>query len=253
MELILENSQSQYKSKSQQARVMTENWAQKNLYCPICGNDYINHFENNRPVADFYCPICQSEFELKSKENQLILPKKIVNGAYDTLIKRISDTNNPDLLYLTHKNFQVQNLILIPKFFFTETIIEKRKPLADTARRAGWVGSNIEIQKVPEIGKIHLIKNQRIIDKQTVLSIYRKAKPLDTRNLDSRGWLLDTLFFVEKLNQEFTLKQMYAFEEVLAKLHPNNQNVKAKIRQQLQQLRDKGFISFDGHGRYSKI
>ncbi|GFH42978.1 type II restriction endonuclease DpnI [Lactococcus hodotermopsidis] len=232
---------------------MTENWAENNLYCPICGNEQIRNFENNRPVADFYCVKCSSEFELKSKENQRNLPKKIVNGAYDTLIQRISDVNNPDLLYLTHKNFEVQNLILIPKFFFTATIIEKRKPLADTARRAGWVGSNIAIEKVPEIGKIHLIKNQQIIDKQTVLSTYQKAKPLDTDNLDSRGWLLDTLFFVEKQSAEFSLKQMYEFEEDLAKLHPNNFNVKAKIRQQLQLLRDKGFIHFDGNGHYTKI
>ena len=48
----------QYSSNSQKVRVITENWVNKNLFCPYCGSNYISHFENNRPVADFYCPHC---------------------------------------------------------------------------------------------------------------------------------------------------------------------------------------------------
>lgn len=47
---------SNYHSGTQIARVLTENWVSKNLYCPRCGNLHIKQFENNRPVADFYCP-----------------------------------------------------------------------------------------------------------------------------------------------------------------------------------------------------
>ena len=42
----------QYHSNSQKIRVVTENWVNNNMFCPYCGNDYISHFENNRPVAD---------------------------------------------------------------------------------------------------------------------------------------------------------------------------------------------------------
>lgn len=34
--------------------------------------------------------------------------------------------------------------------------------------------------------------------------------------------------------------------------HMNNYNIEAKIRQQLQILRDKGFIEFSGRGHYKK-
>ena len=61
----------QYHSASQIARIKTENWVTRNMYCPRCGNIHINHFENNRPVADFYCPNCKNEFELKSKTGTL--------------------------------------------------------------------------------------------------------------------------------------------------------------------------------------
>jgi hypothetical protein len=41
----------------------------------------------------------------------------------------------------------VENVILIPRFAFPLSAIEKRKPLAETARRAGWVGCNILLQQ----------------------------------------------------------------------------------------------------------
>ena len=53
-----------YHSNSQIARLLTENWVRKNMYCPRCGRSHIEQFENNRPVADFFCPQCSSEFEL---------------------------------------------------------------------------------------------------------------------------------------------------------------------------------------------
>ncbi|HIT35518.1 MAG TPA: restriction endonuclease, partial [Candidatus Faecousia intestinavium] len=45
----------------------------------------------------------------------------------------------------------------------------------------------------------------------------------------------------------------YAFEEELILKHPDNHNIRAKIRQQLQQLRNRGIILFLGNGQYQKI
>lgn len=56
-----------YRSPSQIARVITEEWMANNMYCPRCGENRLQHFKNNRPVADFYCPRCENQFELKSK------------------------------------------------------------------------------------------------------------------------------------------------------------------------------------------
>ena len=40
------------------------------------------------------------------------------------------------------------------------------------------------------------------------------------------------------------------FEERLSRLYPGNHNVRPKIRQQLQVLRDRGWLEFVGRGRY---
>jgi type II restriction enzyme len=72
-----------------------------------------------------------------------------------------------------------------------------------------------------------------------------------THNIEAKGWLLDVLVCVERLKKvEFSLEEVYTFEEFLKAKHPMNNNVKAKIRQQLPFLRDKDVIEFVGRGRY---
>ena len=57
------------------------------------------------------------------------------------------------------KSLSVVNLLIVPKHFFVQDIIEERKPLAATARRAGWIGSKIRLDRVPEAGRFHIVKS----------------------------------------------------------------------------------------------
>ena len=243
-----------YNSGTQIARILTENWVKQNMYCPRCGNLHIRNFENNRPVADFYCPLCNNEYELKSKDGNL--GHKVNDGAYNTMIERITGNNNPDFFFMSYsrKEFKVKDFIIIPKHFFVPDVIEKRKPLAPTARRAGWVGCNILIDKIPKQGKIEIVSNGEIINRDSVVRKVNKSNQLETKDINSRSWLMDILNCVNKISSPlFTLDQMYKFENELYIKHPQNRNIKPKIRQQLQFLRDKGFIEFLGNGRYRKI
>ena len=52
---------------------------------------------------------------------------------------------------------------------------------------------------------------------------------------------------------EFTLDEVYAHEAALAALYPGNNNVRPKIRQQLQVLRDRGWLAFSGRGTYRRV
>jgi type II restriction enzyme len=132
------------------------------------------------------------------------------------------------------------------------SIIEKRKALASTARRAGWVGCNIDVSNVPDLGKIFFVQNGVVRGKDEVLERWSKTGFVkSTGDVESTGWLLDVLVCVEKIRkQEFSLEDVYAFEAYLQAKHPENHNVKAKIRQQLQFLRDRGVIEFVGRGQY---
>ena len=170
------------------------------------------------------------------------------------MIDRITSDSNPDLFLLQYsESLSVTELLLIPRFFFDPDIIEKRKPLAATARRHGWIGCNILFGEIPQQGKISVIQNSRILDRQNVIQNYDRIKQLRTKSIDSRGWLLDVLSCINDIQKtEFTLSDVYGYVEVLQKKHINGNNVEVKIRQQLQFLRDKGFIEFLGKGQYRK-
>jgi hypothetical protein len=128
-------------------------------YCPHCGNAKISSFPNNSPLADFFCASCSEEFELKSQKGKF--GTRVVDGAFKTKCERLAASNNPNLLLMNYdlKSLAVVNLFIVPKHFFVREIIEERKPLAVTARRAGWIGSNILLSRVPESGKIHIVQS----------------------------------------------------------------------------------------------
>src|SRR5690606_35001711 len=132
--------------------------------------------------------------------------------------------------------------------------IEKRKPLAPTARRAGWVGSNILLNRIPSSGKIHVVKDGIIQPTEVVLAAWRRTLFLREQPSEMRGWLIEVMKCVEALGrQEFELADVYAFEARLSALYPNYRHVKQKIRQQLQVLRDRGYLEFLSRGRYRVI
>ena len=242
-----------YSSNSQIARILTENWVKENSYCPSCGNLPLNEYENNRPVADFYCKSCNEEFELKSKNGKLT--STITDGAYSTMIQRINSNQNPNFFFLTYsKEWSVNNFLIIPKQFFTSDIIVKRKPLSDTARRAGWIGCNIDISNIAEAGKVFLIKDAKQVNKEVVKESFNKTFFLRGKSIDSKGWILDIMKCVDSIaKRTFSLDDIYKFENDLKLKHPENNFIKDKIRQQLQVLRDKGIIEFTGKGNYKKI
>ncbi|MCL1972530.1 MAG: restriction endonuclease [Endomicrobia bacterium] len=242
-----------YKSNSQKIRILSEAWLLQNAYCPSC-KIALQKFENNHELADFYCDKCKEEFELKSKKSSTANPKKIADGEYFTKIKRLKSDNNPNLFFLTYQDKKICNLIFVPKYYFTEHIIERRKQLALTARRAGWTGSNIILSQIPENGKIFIIKDsQKIVDSKIDKKI-KSTSFLKTEKIKNRGWVLDILNCVNKIKKTaFDLKDMYKFENDLKKLHPDNNHIKDKIRQQLQLLRNKKLLQFLGNGKYRII
>ena len=240
-----------YKSNSQKIRVLTEDWVGSEIFCPNCGSK-ISNFENNRPVADFYCIKCSEEYELKSKKSSI--GKKIIDGAYSTMIERLQCQNNPNFFFLNYdlKNYEIINFAVIPKHFFVPEIIEKRKPLSQNAKRAGWIGCNILLNDIPKSGKIFYIKDKQIESKKNVLENWAKTLFLqETKKIELKGWILDIMSCIDRLDKsKFTLQEIYMFENFLSKKHPENKHVKDKIRQQLQFLRNKGYLRFLGNGKY---
>jgi type II restriction enzyme len=240
-----------YKSNSQRARVATETWAGENLFCPNCPSPKLAPTATNSPAIDYFCPDCLSPFQLKAQSRALAA--RIVDAAYSAMFQAIEENRAPNLLALHYESdaWKVSNLILIPRFAFSLSILEKRKPLGSKARRAGWVGCNILLTNIPPDARIPLVVSGVPVSPREVRQKYARLRPLADMKVERRGWTLDVLNVVRSLGRpKFALADVYAFEKRLAQLHPDNKHVRDKIRQQLQVLRDLGILSFIGDGEY---
>jgi type II restriction enzyme len=251
MEFGFEESQAVYRSGAQKARVWTESWVQRWMYCPNCGQQPISKLRGNAPVADFRCPDCTEIFELKSGQGRF--GRSVVDGAYQTMIRRLLESTNPNLFLLNYdrERLTVTDVAVVPKHFFVRDVVKERRPLGPRARRAGWVGCSIRLDRIPSVGRITIVRDGQQEPKEAVLANWRRTLFLREGTSEARGWLIETIRCVEAIGRPtFGIDDVYAFEARLSSLYPQNRHVKEKLRQQLQVLRDRGFIEFLGGGQY---
>lgn len=112
------------------------------------------------------------------------------------------------------------------------------------------------LAKVPKEKKIKFEKSEKdlfpVVSYEPEDDLYDGGIGTITNTLS--GWRLDTFDVVSKIPTNiFKLEHVYAYQKQLQELHPENRNIEAKIRQQLQELRDLGLIEFLGRGVYRKL
>ena len=77
------------------------------------------------------------------------------------------------------------------------------------------------------------------------------SEAMTGRSYRIANWLIEVMKCVESIGRrEFEIDDVYAFANQLSLLYPRNRHVKEKIRQQLQVLRDQGFLDFASRGSY---
>lgn len=243
-----------YKSPAQIARVLTEDWGARNLFCTSCRQNSLEATPNNTKVVDFICDNCCETYQMKSRKNPI--GNKVVDAAYAPMIDSIKRNTAPNLflLHYNQEKYCVENLIVVPRHFLSPSCIEPRRPLGPKARRAGWVGCNIVLKHLPVDGRISIVRDRELVRASEVRKQYDRFKFLSGKKDDLRGWTADVLKVVRELGKkDFNIDEVYAFESYLQKFHPANKHIRPKIRQQLQMLRDKGILKFKGKGEYCFI
>jgi type II restriction enzyme len=244
------NFLSQYKSATQRARVFSEDWIERNFKCPQC-SEALQRMPNNTQAFDFLCRTCAQGFELKSKRGTF--GQTVPDGAYASMLSRIRSGQDTNLILLGYtEDYVTRSVVAIPNRFLIEEIIIPRKPLGEHCRRAGWQGCNINIGLLPPEGRIVCVHDFLAVPQDEIRTIWKRTAFLEDGNVVSRSWLAVTMGIVSRLKSEsFSLADVYNAENELVRLFPKNKNIKAKVRQQLQILRDKGWLSFLGNGRYA--
>ena len=243
-----------YKSASQRARRISEPWGAENLYCCACICDRLETQKANTQVSDFLCPKCVERYQLKSQNHEL--GGKVLGANYQKMLDAILGNRTPNffLLHYQTPEWIVRNLLVIPRFAISPSVIIKRKALSATARRSNWTGYLLDIGLVPASAKIPLVINGSVVDRSEVREQYVRISRIQNLKPESRGWTLDVLRCVELLPGEtFTNDEAYGFVPDLAGLYPGNHHIKDKIRQQLQVLRDRGLLKPIGRGVWRRL
>jgi type II restriction enzyme len=241
-----------YKSGTQRARVVTELWAEQNLYCAACTSDSLQRLPHNAKSLDFRCVVCNSSYQLKAGQHRF--SRSVPDGAYETMKQTILSGSTPNLLLLHYDlaDWSVRNLILVPSFAFSLSALQCRRALAQTAQRAGWIGCNILLTNIPPDARIPAVLDGRPEKPTKVRERFEMLRPIAKLSANQKGWTLDVLNVVRSLGkQTFSLRDVLAHGDRLAQLHPDNRHINEKVRQQLQVLRDLGLLEFvDNRGTY---
>ena len=225
-----------FKSGSQKAGNVTEAWGAENFYCPNCSSPKLDWLKPGTKASDYHCSHCGFWYQLKSKKSPI--GKSITDGAYGAMMEAIQEDRAPNYFFLHYDlaTWSVRNLLLVPSFAFPLSAIVKRPPLAATARRAGWVGCNFDLSRVPADARIDLVRTiasssppsptgERIrgevgqlksphsgslpaqsrgervviVSPSEVRAQFHKVKPLKELSVKERGWTLDVLNIVRRI------------------------------------------------------
>jgi hypothetical protein len=120
------------------------------------------------------------------------------------MMNAIQTDRTPNFYFMQYElaTWRVKNLLFVPSFAFPPSAIIKRKPVALTARRAGWIGCNIALNRVPVEARISVVTESKVSPEKEVREQFRRVKPLKDISVAQRGWTLDVLNIVRRIVSE---------------------------------------------------
>ncbi len=96
------------------------------------------------------------------------------------MMNAIRNDETPNFYFMQYDlaTWSVKNLLLVPHFAFPPSAIVKRPPLSENARRAGWVGCNIALNRIPSDARISIVAETQIVPATEVSEKISESKTL---------------------------------------------------------------------------
>ncbi len=236
---------------TQRARVISEAWFGAQGYCLNCSSSRLEATRAGTEFRDFECPVCSQAYELKSSARAHA--SVVQDGGFDSMMRRIRAEEAPALMLMHYgPDWAVQKLVAIHPVFLTPAVVRKRpKPHIRPKSGAEYWMCDIDLTRIPPDGKVVLVSESQVVPVAKARAAFVASKRFEDIPLGKRGWTALVLACIRGLGKrEFSLYEVYACEAVLQAAYPENRNVRDKIRQQLQVLRDLGYLEFAGAGEY---
>jgi type II restriction enzyme len=188
------------------------------------------------------------------KSQQKSFGARIAGASYQAAANAITENQSPSIVLLQYdkKSWFVTNVLMIHSKCLTEDSIIKRKGLSSRAERKGWIGYDLLLGNTLRTGRVPVVVHGKVIERDFVIRSWKAAEKLAQSIGSLTGWNRDVMWYIDQLGTSFSLEDVCAMESKWARRYPNNQNIRAKIRQQLQFLRNKGLVVFNGGGKYTR-
>lgn len=240
-----------YVSRSQIARVLTQDWVGRELGCLHCTASNLQPTAQNTKARDFECNECSEPYELKSSSRPF--RRLVADGEYRTFLSTIESGRTPNLLLLHYdrNSWTVRDLVAVHRSLLSRQLVVPRKPLGPNAKRAGWQGCSVDLELIPPSARVSLVEEANPVPWAVVRRVWSRFDFMIKLKPEPRAWLSDVMAIVRRLRRdEFHLRDVYQFEGDLRLLHPNNQHILPKVRQQLQILVAQGLLARVAPGIY---
>ena len=126
-----------------------EEFVAKSISCPSCKslNKTLKLLPQNFKCADLICDFCGYLAQVKSvtvKDIDL-LPKQILGAAWGPQKERMDSGIYFPLFIVAYKDKKNIGVYFLPSDLQTSNMFIPRKPLSESARRAGWQGFMIDL------------------------------------------------------------------------------------------------------------
>lgn len=160
-----------YTNRAQVARVLIETWAEMNLYCLYCTRNALARLPPNTPVADFACPDCKATYQLKAKDGRF--GNVLTGAAYNVTVAAVRAGTMPAhiLVEFDNRRSTIVYADALPGALIAESRVIARRPLAASARRAGWQGCKIDVFGLAKVAIVRPFGVERI----QVRDLWRRA------------------------------------------------------------------------------
>lgn len=146
-------------TKNQQLGAKGEQAVKQKVPCPRCGRPrHLTPLQANFPCADLICRFCGFLAQVKSytlKGSSEDLPPRILGAGWEVQHDQIMAGIYHGLYLVGYASSgRLVRIDYVPAHILQAApdVFEPRKPLRETAKRAGWIGFNYNIEKLPPIG-----------------------------------------------------------------------------------------------------
>ena len=126
-----------------------EEFVAKSISCPSCksSDKTLKLLPTNFKCADLICDFCGYLAQVKSVtvDDVDVLPKQILGAAWKPQKERMDSGIYFPLFIVAFKDKKNVGIFFLPSDLQSKEMFLPRKPLSDSARRAGWQGFMIDL------------------------------------------------------------------------------------------------------------